>query len=509
MKNSVLIFFGLALLISGCRKEDENPLFPSVTKATINETSFIPEKSVVLKSGRRYIILFTREKQKLEIITSDTIPGEYEVTDSQVKAAIGLQVMITYTDESGTYYGKHGSVVIMKTNNGDVAGTYNATVSGNGYTYEISDGSFESVKADSTRALIENEAAIRDSLDACYESFYGYVRFSYVFDAVYSNTVSAPDESWNEIYGHLQTQASENEKVFSLWNDAFDLIFRLNLIMESSELFLPESTARNNIIGQAIAIRACLNYCLMTWFGEIPVETELFPGNNPRSPVTELISRISSDAEESIDCLPDEWSGMDIFRISDNLMRALLARVYLTDFELQTIYPTPSPCLYGNSFRESITHARQIINSGKYSLEDNPLPFSSSDRQIIWGFEKGDNPEFNTVFDKGPYVPFIRLTEIYLILAEALLQNQETEAAKTVFNELNYSLGRPLVSSLNPEDIYLLWNSEMATEGSTFLTRRRFNKALPFVDNNATRILLPVPMPAIIRNPYLTQNPGY
>ncbi len=509
MKYSILIFFGLSLLISGCQKDDEGTLLPSVTKATINETSFIPDESIVLKSGSRYLIVFVREKQKLEIITSDTIPGVYEVADNQAKAPTGLQVMISYTDESGIYSGKQGSVEIMKTNNGSVAGTYDATVAANGNTLEISDGSFEAVEADSTLALIDNEEAIRDTLDACYEDFFAYTRFSYVFDAVYSNTVLAPDESWNEIYEHLQIQPPENEKVSLLWNNAFDLIYRLNLVVKSSGLFLSESAAKNSITGQSIAIRSYLNYFLMTWFGEIPVETEFYPGSNPRNPVNEVIAQISYDANESIGYLPAEWSGTDAFRIPENMMYALLARVYLTDFSLQTTYPPPSLRLYGDNFRESITLARRIINSGLYTLDDNGSPFTSSDRQIIWGFEKGENPEFNTVFEKGSYVPLMRLTEIYLILAEALLENQETEAAVTIFNGLNSSLDYPIVSSLNPDDIYLRWNSEMTMEGSIYLTMKRFNKALPVLNNNANKILLPVPQSAIIKNPYLTQNIGY
>lgn len=508
MKTKLILCIALVNLLVSCQKKDEDLSFPNETKALINETAFSPSKSLAIKSGTRYIISFHNEKQKIEIITNDTIPGIYTISSGQLKSSSSLRAYLSYTAENNKFIGLTGEVEIIKDNSGAIAGTYNATVSDNINSYNIDNGSFTIIEPNTESPLIENETAILDTLHTCYSEFYKYIEFSYMFDGVYSNSISSPGSGWTEVYQHKQTQSSQNPKIFILWDDAFKLIYKINLTIKSSELFISESNTKNLIVAQAKALRAFLFYNLMTWFGEVPLEMEFYLDMNPRGTIPQVINQIVYDATEAMNSLPGNWSGEDKFRIPKNLMLGILARVHLTDFKQQTTYPTAEPYLYGSDYSKSISFTQQIINSGMYILKDNSNNFSASDKEIIWGFDKNNDSEFNQIFNKGSYIPLIRLTEIYLILSEALIKNNNSEGALTLINQLNSSRGNPIVSSITPEDIYTLWNNEMNMEGSIYLVKKRFNKAMILLQD-ANKILLPVPLSAIIEHKNLTQNVGY
>ena len=509
MKKYLFLLIALVNLLVACNKNDEETLFPNETKALINKEAFIPSKSLAVKTGSRYLISFINEKQKIEIITNDTIPGIYTISSGALESTGLLSASLNYTNNGTNYSGTTGKIEILKDISGAIAGTYNASVSDNENSCDIDSGSFTVIQPITSSAIIENEAAISDTLDACYSELYKYIEFAYTFDGVYSNSISLPGVSWTEVYEHKQTQSSENQKVFILWNDAFNLIYKINLTIKSAELFLFESNTKSLIIAQAKAMRSYLYYNLMTWFSEVPVEKEFYNGMNPRSTIPQVISQIVNDATEAMNTLPESWSGADSYRIPNNLMPGILARVYLSDFNQQNIYPTPEPYLYGDNYSESISVSQLIINSGLYNLKSTSSDFTASDKEIIWGFNKGNNTEFNQVFNKGSYIPLIRLTEIYLILSEAMIKNNNPEGALALINQLNKSRGNPIVSSVTSEDIYTLWNTEMKMEGSIYLVMKRFNKVFTLLQNDLSKILLPVPLSAIIENPYLTQNIGY
>ena len=128
---------------------------------------------------------------------------------------------------------------------------------------------------DNTIQLIDTESAINDSLQSCYVRLHRYIEFAYLFDAVYSNHILAPDGSWTEIYNHTQTQSSNNAKILNLWSDAYDIIYKVNLILESSGVII-SAIDRQAVTAQAKAMRAYLYYNLLIWLGEVPLETGLY-----------------------------------------------------------------------------------------------------------------------------------------------------------------------------------------------------------------------------------------
>lgn len=341
--------------------------------------------------------------------------------------------------------------------------------------------------------LLETEAAINDTLLYCYSKLKDYNELLYLFDAVYSNDVPAPDASWTEIFDHSQTQSSDNDKIYMLWANAFDLIYNTNLVIQSSEIVITDQQTKDQIIAQAKTIRAYLYYNLVNWFGEVPIEPGTAVSIIPRNTITEVLAQIIQDATQASQLLPMSWSVPDNFRIPKSFAKALLSRAYL----------------YSANYNESLSPTLDIINSGMYALSADPANFTSASTEIFWGFEKGNNTEFNTFFDKGSFVPVIRYTESFLIAAEASMNTGNAASAINYINFINNRRGLPAATSLTSDEIFQHWNTELTKEGSMFLTLKRFNKALPIVQGFPHKLLLPVPLDFIISNVNLTQNPGY
>jgi hypothetical protein len=351
----------------------------------------------------------------------------------------------------------------------------------------------EDVTFKTSMPLLETEADINDTLLYCYSKLYDYNELLYLFDAVYSNDFPAPDASWTEIFNHSQTQSSENEKIYMLWANAFDIIYKTNLVIQSSEIVITDQQTHDQIIAQAKAIRAYLYYNLVNWFGVLPIETGTAEGVIPRAMIEEVLSFIKQDVRDASQSLPASWPIPDKFRIPQSFAKALLSRAFL----------------FTQNYDEALNSTQQIISSGMYALDANPANFTSAGTEILWGFEKSNNTEFNTFFDKGSFVPVIRYTESFLVEAEALFKTGNTSGAINYINMLNSRRGLPVVSSLTSDALFQHWNTELVKEGNMFSTLKRFGKALPIVQDYPHKLLLPVPLPFIISNVYLTQNAGY
>jgi uncharacterized protein (TIGR02145 family) len=341
--------------------------------------------------------------------------------------------------------------------------------------------------------IIETESAIKDSLTLCYSKMYDYMELEYLFDAVYSNTIPAPNSSWTSIYQHTQTSSSDNAKILMLWSKAYEIIYKINFIIRSSEIVISDPAARREIIAQAKAIRSYLYYNLMIWFGEVPIETGITEGMIPRNSVDQVLSRIKLDAAEASQYLPMSWPASDKFRITQSFAKGLLSRA----------------SLYNKNYTEALIPTQQIINSSMYTLSADTNNFTSTNTEIFWGFNKRNNTEFNNFFDKGSFVPVIRYTESFLISAECLFNTGNVSGALSYINVLNYRRGKPNLPSLTTNDIFQHWNTQLVIEGNMFTTLKRFDKALSIVQYSPYKLLLPVPLYYLNRNPNLTQNPGY
>lgn len=497
MKANCLLLVTAIILFVSCKKSEES--LPKEDQAVIDGNKFYPAMSDAKRSGNNFIISFESGTKKIEIVTNDTINGTYTVVAQSLKSATVLKsasvlkANITYTDGNTSYYGTNGTVSINKGSAGFVSGSYKATVTYGGTSIEISEGYFEDIEVVITLPLIETEAAINDTLLTCYSKLHKYVEHLYLFDAVYSNSITAPDGSWTEIYNHAQTQTSNNGKILALWSEAYDIILKTNLIVESSAVAISDQATQNIIIAQAKAMRAYLFCELMNWFGEIPLDTDILEIMIPRNTVSDVLMQIRQDATDASQSLPVSWPISDKFRIPKGFANALRAKAALCN----------------SDYDEAVSQSLQIINSAIYTLGADNNNFTATNPEIFCGFDKTNNTVFNSFFNKGSYVPVFRYTEIYLIYAEALFKKGNAASAKDYINALNARGSIPIVTSLTADVILQKWNTELVKEGRMFASLKRFGEAVSIVQDYPHKLVLPVPLPVIINNPYLTQNAGY
>lgn len=501
MRIKFALILVVSICISACNKRDQMPDVPTDTEVLVDGQSFSPTENIILKEGNGLLITLSGDEKTITIKTNENIIGTYNILPESGKTS--LFATITYKDSDKTFKGTGGSFIISKKEKNLISGYFDAKlIAEDGTSIILEEGSFSEIR---TVTLITTESAINDSLLVCYSKMKEYIELIYVFDAVYSNSVTSLSGSWDEIYNHTQSQTPENDKILALWQNAYEMIRMTNLIIESSELMISDENARNSIIGQAKAIRAYLFYNLMYWFGEIPLENEISDTLLPRNTCIEVFSQIKDDATTAQNLLPQSWEEAGDLRIPKAFMSGLIARISLTDFQLPGSSTTPYPVNYNDVISSLI----QIINSGKYSLSNQTDRFTESDPEIIWGFEKTGNNEFNTVYSKGPFVPVLRLTEVLLIMAEAHYRSGNLNEAVSYINQLIIRNGNQTVSSVTSDQIFQHWVTEISFEGSSFITARRFDKARSLVNNRFDRLLLPIPLSVIIINPYLTQNIGY
>jgi hypothetical protein len=358
----------------------------------------------------------------------------------------------------------------------------------------------------------------------------------------------------------------------ALWNLGYKYIYFCNSmiggISQSTTLTQP---TKNQLEGEAKFIRAFCYFNLVNLFGDTPIVlTTDYQVNSkiPRSPMSEVYQQITSDLQDAIDLLAENYSFSANERIRPNksAARALLARTFL----------------YREDWENAETQATEVINNPLFSLPANlnnvflanspeaifqlrpvvpgyntwdgsrfipaslqTLPQVAISNQLINDFETGD-ARFQswmgnfTVDTNTFHYPFkykvsasttiteyymvLRLAEQFLIRAEARAQqNKLTEAIA----DLDIIRGRaqlPLIQNVNPsiskEDLLTAIAHERRIElftewGHRWFDLKRTNQAndvLESVKGNdwqSTDVLYPLPQVERDRNPNLSQNPGY
>jgi hypothetical protein len=485
-----------------CTKQ-EVPL-PSETKVSIGNEVFVPEVSTSRSIDRALILTFDGKDKKIVIRLNDSITGVYTVVPPLLKSAGTLSASITCTISDSVFTAQSGTVTITGNQAGKISGLYEASLlSGGGTALDINSGSFVDLP---TEPLIATQEEIDEALNSCYAALTDYIEFQFMFDAVYSNQIDPPDGEWAEISDHSQASFPENGKILRLWSDAYQIIFKVNHILESSANVISDEQNRNQIIGQAKAIRAYLFYNLFTWFESIPLESGFSESLIPRDTLPVVLARIRGDALSAVTGLPATWQGPDNFRIPLLFPVGLIARISLNDFRLPYVWPQQ---VSYHDYNEAVNKAKEITDSGIYQLSADSADFSGTSTEMIWGFEIGGNNGFNDFFDKGSFVPVLRLTEIYLILSEALYRSGNSSEALHYLNILRVRRGSPAAGNITVQELLEQWKRELALEGSMFITHRRFEKAMAIVGNDPVKILLPIPFSVMQRNPNLWQNAGY
>lgn len=349
------------------------------------------------------------------------------------------------------------------------------------------------------------------------------------------------------------------------WSESYHQIYSANAVIEGCRNSTTLSTLDSNqFIGEALFIRALVHFYLTNIYGDLPYATSTnyeVNRNLTRLPKEEVYNQIINDLEEAINLLPENYISSERVRPNQSVAKALLARVYL----------------YNQDWAEAANAASAVLNRPEFALEyDLSKVFLKESSSAIWQFSP-QSSSFNAlegstfIFQTGPptfvslraefynsfentdlrkinwiatktngtntwyhsfkykintntgssteYSIIFRLAEMYLIRAEARVQQGDFIGAKEDLNTIRIRAGLAETTAVTQEEIITAVlqerNFEFFTEfGHRFFDLKRtgnLDTFLPAVKSswNTNDQVWPIPESEIIANPNLTQNTGY
>lgn len=374
-------------------------------------------------------------------------------------------------------------------------------------------------------------------------------------------TTSSESRNLEYYNGLVSIQNSGN---LNIWESLYSVIYQSNALLENIEISPQISvTARSQLKGEALFLRALAFFYLTNIYGDVPalITTQVaLTALSYRDSTARIYSQIVSDLTQAKSLLSESYPNSDKVRANKWTAVALLSRVYL----------------YQDNWQMADSESSTIINSGIYTPLDNTKDvFKKNSTEAIlqfWtidgftregplfipqelsvptypltsglmnSFESGDLRKLNWTDSivsgaETYYYPFkyknrssvtgisqeyltiFRLSEQYLIRAEARAQQNNINNA---LEDLNMIRERAGLSDIYISDKLTLL-AQIAHErrvelfcewGHRFFDLKRYgiiNQTLSPLKTNWSTIsaLLPIPEYELLNNPNLTQNPGY
>lgn len=362
------------------------------------------------------------------------------------------------------------------------------------------------------------------------------------------------------LYHNQQTDT--NSTVYSVWSTAYQHIYAANAIIEGVRASALPGNEKNRIEGEALLVRSIMLFYLQQLFGAVPypVTTDYTVNQSlSRLESADVLSRLESDLLRCGELLPDQYR--DAERVYPNRKGAelMLAKVYMLEQKwaqaetvLKTILGSPLYSFQNDLSKVFQKDSKHIIWQLKPANPGDPVKeamlyyFSGAaptgyalSKSLISSFEAGDQRKQqwmaavtvggNTWYRVNKYKNItsndtedsivFRLEEVYLLLAEALAQQDKVGEAFQYINPVRQRAGLSALASVSKEvllsEILLENRREFFTEmGHRFLDLKRNNR---LVDLQAVKpnwksfhSLWPVPQKDLLLNPNLKpQNNGY
>ncbi|MFQ6601870.1 RagB/SusD family nutrient uptake outer membrane protein [Flavobacterium sp. C3NV] len=357
-----------------------------------------------------------------------------------------------------------------------------------------------------------------------------------------------------------------NANIKSLWNKSYEQIYGANSVLEgcSASTALSVET-RNQLKGEALFVRALLHFYLANLFGNIPyVKSTNYQVNAKIAKETPdaIYKYCIEDLNKAVELLPSSYLTSDRIRPNKFAAKSILSRVYL----------------YNSQWNEAANEASAVINNTSLFQLENELSkvFLKASPETIWQFApntgSGNTLEAqNFIFTSGPptgsavsnsllsaftaedqrkvkwintvqtgnstwysvakyknkgtgtsteYSIIIRLSEIFLIRAEARVQAGDIIGSKEDLNLIRKRAGLQNTVSTSQNEILQEILQERKLEffselGQRFFDLKRCNKLDEVLASlkpewNSYKTVLPLPESELLLNENLNpQNNGY
>ena len=354
----------------------------------------------------------------------------------------------------------------------------------------------------------------------------------------------------------------------SAWTAIYEAIASANIIIQQNPSELEgDPNLIEHIFGQAYIIRAMAHFDLLRLYGQqhaggdlgVPYITTYIANNMPpsRATVEDNKTSIYNDLESGLQLLSSELNDATKQTVTTYAAEALKARIalYFGDWEVAK----NAALDVVNSARFQIVNAENFVNSWRKDSDVNSifeLAFDNNDNNDIEGLQYiyrgsmyGDIEvlgNLRTIFDEndvrntsdmihdsggklrnmGKYpsndfsdnISLIRYEEVVLILAEAKLELDESDALD-VLNEVPVERNATLYTEATLDNILLERRKELCFEGFRFDDLARTGRNIPLVDPlhqthggpvyGSYHYTFAIPSSEINANTNMVQNNGY
>lgn len=398
------------------------------------------------------------------------------------------------------------------------------------------------------------EAALRGVYDAL-QSGSLYSRDHVVYPELYADNLSFTGTFQTDREVALRAIQPSNGAILGIWTASYNGINRANLLLEA----LPNvgdltAAQRNQMRGEALFVRALHYFNLVRYWGGVPLVLEGVRSladaeatKKPRASVAEVYARIEADLQEALNLLPNARVPG---RATRGAAQALLAKVYLEQGKWAQARDAAAAVIASGLY-QLVPNYRDIFATKNSAESIFELQYSTNDsnNHAFWlfptalggrrgyapstalfnAYEPGDTRRDATIArdaqgrlygikyfrisTNDDNVVVLRLAEMYLIRAEANARLGQFALASQDINVVRQRAGlapiacADLTSCL--DRVIRERRVEFAIEGHRFFDLRRAGLAETTLNIPSFRLLWPIPLYEIERNPNLTQNPGY
>jgi len=377
--------------------------------------------------------------------------------------------------------------------------------------------------------------------------------------------------SGNQVEFAKNALKAENNIIKQMWANAYQYIYAVNTILENlSHPSAVSLNTRQELMGEAKFIRAFCNFYLVNLWGQIPLVTSSAYNINDtlsRLNVSQVYAQIIKDLTEAQQMLPADFEAAAGERIRPNrwAATALLARTYLYSGDWADAIVQSSAVIEQTSLFQLNSDLNQVFlpNSVESIWQMEPVtpdkntwegylfiltngPTASVGQvalnpKLIDSFEPGDLRKANWIgadvtIGQTSYYPLkykvktgtpgteyytvLRLSEQYLIRAEAEARKNDIESAVKDLNIIRQRAGLPDLSTTIDNqtclaDIEKERRIELFAEwGNRWLDLKRTGRSEEVLsplksDWQGADTLYPIPLIDIQNDPHLAQNPGY
>ncbi|GAA4736849.1 RagB/SusD family nutrient uptake outer membrane protein [Flavisolibacter ginsenosidimutans] len=353
----------------------------------------------------------------------------------------------------------------------------------------------------------------------------------------------------------------------NFWNWAYKMIYGANASIEgitASEKLTPAVKAR--LLGEAKFIRAWNYFYLVNLFGDVPLVLSTAYKESatiPRSATAAVYDQILADLQEAKSLLPAAYAGTARIRPNRWAAVALLARVRLyrqawaaAEAEATEVIgagtyslaPNPAATFLAGS--NETLWALSPVESGFNTTEARYfIPTTSATTKPAYAvnpalaaaFESGDTRKgawlgSKTVAAQTFYYPYkykvynlnlpvtetytvLRYAEVLLVRAEARAQQDNLAGAKADLNAVRSRAALPPATATDKAALLAAIEKERRIEffaewAHRWFDLKRWGRLEPVMTAakpgwQPYAALFPVPQAELLKNPSLTQNPGY